>query len=318
MRLASHSDASTVGARGCVLVTGARGFTGVYVRAELEAAGYRVLGSVVGGVAGPHEVELDLTVPAQCSQVMEQVRPDFIVHLAAISFVQHENAEEFYRVNVIGTTNLLQAVSDAGLTPRCILIASSVNIYGNTAGLLSEGQLPHPVNHYAASKLAMEHMVAGWSERLPIVTVRPFNYTGAGQDARFLVPKIVAHFAARAPVIELGNLDIERDFSDVRMVANCYRRLIEGNAEGNAVGQTVNICSGHAQSLRAIIDMMQQVAGYEIDVKVNQNFVRVSDVKTLVGSPERLRALIGEPMAIPFIQTLEWMYGESASGKGLA
>jgi len=63
---------------------------------------------------------------------------------------------------------------------------------------------------------------------------------------------------------------------------------------------------------------MQQVAGYEIDVKVNQNFVRVSDVKTLVGSPERLRALIGEPMAIPFIQTLEWMYGESASGKGLA
>jgi len=312
----------TTGARGCVLVTGARGFTGAYVRAELEGAGYRVVGSVVGGAAGADEVELDLTVPAQCRRIMEQVRPDFIVHLAAISFVQHENAEEFYRVNVIGTTNLLQAVADAGLTPRCILIASSANIYGNTAGLLSELQLPHPVNHYAASKLAMEHMVAGWTERLPIVIVRPFNYTGAGQDARFLVPKIVAHFAARAPVIELGNLDIERDFSDVRMVANCYRRLVESNAEGNAqasaVGQIVNICSGQAQSLRGIIDMMQQIAGYEIDVKVNQNFVRLSDVKTLVGSPQRLHALIGEPMAIPFFQTLEWMYGEKASRKGMA
>jgi len=314
MRLVSRSDAIVAGARGCVLVTGARGFTGAYVRAELEGAGYRVVGSVVGIAAGADEVELDLTVPAQCRQVMEQVRPDFIVHLAAISFVQHENAEEFYRVNVIGTTNLLQAVADAGLTPRCILIASSANIYGNTAGLLSESQLPHPVNHYAASKLAMEHMVAGWTERLPIVIVRPFNYTGAGQDVRFLVPKIVAHFAARAPVIELGNLDIERDFSDVRMVANCYRRLIEGNA----VGEIVNICSGQAQSLRGIIDMMQQIAGYEIDVKVNQNFVRLSDVKTLAGSPQRLHALIGEPMAIPFFQTLEWMYGEKASRKGMA
>ena len=297
-----------------MLVTGARGFTGVYVRAELEAAGYRVVGSVVGNGVGANEVELDLTEPAQCRQVMEQVRPDFIVHLAAISFVQHENAEEFYRVNVIGTTNLLQGVVDAGLTPRCILIASSANIYGNTAGLLSESQLPHPVNHYAASKLAMEHMVAGWTERLPIVTVRPFNYTGAGQDVRFLVPKIVAHFAARASVIELGNLDIERDFSDVRMVANCYRRLLEGNA----AGQVVNICSGQAQSLHGIIDMLQQIAGYEIDVKVNQNFVRLSDVKTLLGSPQRLRALIDEPMAIPFFQTLEWMYGESASRKGMA
>lgn len=310
--MASLSDSAKHKPR--VLITGARGFTGVYVSAELEAAGYQVIGSVIGTPNGAAEVELDLTSLIQCRAVIEQLRPDYVVHLAAVSFVQHENAEEFYRVNVIGTTNLLQAISDARLEPKRVLIASSANIYGNASGQLTESQLPQPVNHYAASKLAMEHMIAGWSDRLPIVVVRPFNYTGVGQDVRFLVPKIVSHFARRAPVIELGNLDIERDFSDVRMVANSYRRLIEKDT----AGQVVNVCSGQGQSLRTVIDMLQKIAGYEIDVKVNQAFVRLSDVKTLVGAPQRLRELIGEPMAIPFFQTLEWMYGAEVFGKGVA
>ena len=305
--MASPSDQANAdaGQRGCVLLTGANGFTGKYVRAELEAAGYTVVGAVVGGSRGPHEVTLDITSPDNCRRVMERVRPDYLIHLAAISFVQHADADAFYRVNVIGTMNLLQAMADAKLSPRRLIIASSANVYGNaTAGVIAESQPPQPVNHYAVSKLAMEFMVKTWNDRLPIVITRPFNYTGVGQEPHFLVPKIMSHFVQRAPLIELGNLDVERDFSDVRMVAQAYRGLLEQDC----AGQTVNICSGRPFSLRAILDTMQQIAGYQIDVRVNPAFVRQSEVKTLVGSPDRLRALVPGLQPVPLEETLRWMY----------
>ena len=286
-----------------VLLTGARGFTGAYVRAELERAGCRVVGAVVADPA-EHEVRLDLTDSANCRAVVEAVRPDYAVHLAAISFVQHAEVAEFYRVNTVGTANLLQALLDAKLAPRRVLVASSANVYGNAGGVLVETQAPQPVNHYAASKLAMEHMVASYADRVPIVVTRPFNYTGAGQDVRFLVPKIVSHFVRGERAIELGNLDVERDFSDVRDVARIYRQLLAADS----AGQTVNVCSGRAYALREVIAMMRDIAGYEIDVRVNQSFVRVSEVKTLVGSRERLVSLIGEQASISLPQTLQWMF----------
>jgi nucleoside-diphosphate-sugar epimerase len=295
------ADAQT---RPCVLLTGANGFTGVYVRAELEAAGYKVVGAVVGIPAGQHEVALDITSLENCREVMEAVRPDYVVHMAAISFVQHADPEAFYRVNVMGTLHLLQALVDAGVAPQRVLIASSANIYGNaTAGVIAETQPPQPVNHYAVSKLAMEHMVRTWCDRLPIVISRPFNYTGVGQEKHFLVPKIVSHFTRSAPVIELGNLDVERDFSDVRMVARIYRGLLERDC----AGETVNVCSGQPYSLRKIVSMMEEIAGYQIEVQVNPAFVRQSEVKTLIGSSEKLRALLGDLEVIPMSDTLRWM-----------
>ncbi|HEV2611571.1 MAG TPA: NAD-dependent epimerase/dehydratase family protein [Noviherbaspirillum sp.] len=303
--MASPSDISASAGRGCVLLTGARGFTGKYVREELERAGYSVIGAIVGAAAGPHEVTLDITAPDNCRRVMEKVRPDYLVHLAAISFVQHADAEAFYRVNVIGTLNLLQAIADAGLSPRCVLVASSANIYGNArADQITEAQPPQPVNHYAVSKLAMEHMVRTWSDRLPIVLTRPFNYTGVGQEPHFLIPKIVSHFVQRAQVIELGNLDVERDFSDVRTVANAYRRLLE---EAPA-GEVFNICSGRGHTLGGVLDMMSAIAGYPIDVRVNPAFTRANEVKRLVGSAEKLQRAVGQVATYPLESTLDWMY----------
>jgi nucleoside-diphosphate-sugar epimerase len=188
-----------------------------------------------------------------------------------------------------------------------VLVASSANVYGNaTAGIIAETQAPCPVNHYAVSKLAMEHMVRTWCDRMPIVITRPFNYTGVGQAPHFLVPKIVSHFVQRAPLIELGNLDVERDFSDVRMVANVYRRLLECDC----AGEIVNVCSGRPYSLRAILGMMQEIAGYEIEVRVNPAFVRQSEVKILIGSVEKLHSLVGELRITPLEETLRWMAGE--------
>lgn len=299
------SEQAGAATRGRVLLTGANGFTGRYVRAELEAAGYTVIGAVVGAPASQQEVALDITSLDDCRAVMESVRPEYLVHLAAISFVHHADAEAFYRVNVIGTLNLLQALADTGVVPRRILIASSANVYGNAAaGVIAESQPPQPVNHYATSKLAMEHMVRTWCDRLPIVMTRPFNYTGVGQERHFLVPKIVSHFKANAPVIELGNLDVERDFSDVRVVARAYHGLLESHC----AGEIVNVCGGRPYSLRDILTMMEDIAGYRIEVQINPAFVRQSEVKTLIGSSVKLHALVGELEAIPLQKTLRWMY----------
>jgi nucleoside-diphosphate-sugar epimerase len=300
-----HSENADAARRGCVLLTGARGFTGVYLRAELEAAGYAVVGGVVGAGAGPREVTLDITSLDNCRRVMERVHPDYLVHLAAISFVQHADAEAFYRVNVIGTLNLLQALADAQVAPRNVVVASSANVYGNaTAEEILESQLPQPLNHYGASKLAMEHMVHTWADRIPIVVTRPFNYTGVGQGPHFLVPKIVSHFAQQAPEIELGNLDVAREFSDVRMVALAYRRLIEAAPPG----ETFNICSGVVYSLAEVLAMMTDIAGYSIDVKVNPACARYNEVKRLVGSTKKLHAVVGPIRQFPLHQTLDWMY----------
>jgi nucleoside-diphosphate-sugar epimerase len=285
-------------------MTGADGFTGVYARAELEAAGYRVIGAVIGAPRGDHEVTLDITAPEHCRAVMAQVRPDYLMHLAGISFVAHADASAFYTVNVLGTVNLLQAMIDVGLKPQRVLVASSANVYGNsTEGMQDESQVPAPVNHYAVSKLAMEHMVRTFVDRLPIVITRPFNYTGIGQAPQFLVPKIVDHFKRRAELIELGNLDVERDFSDVRMVATAYRGLLEADC----AGQTVNICSGHPYALRKILALMHEICGYQIEVRVNPAFVRANEVKVLVGSPTRLTHILGELPLRPLEETLRWM-----------
>lgn len=300
-----HSDNSDAARRGCVLLTGARGFTGVYLRAELEAAGYSVVGGIVGAGVGAREVTLDITSLDNCRRVMERIRPDYLVHLAAITFVQHADAEAFYRVNVIGTLNLLQAIADARLSPRNVVVASSANVYGNANAVeIVEEQLPQPLNHYGVSKLAMEHMVRTWADRIPIVVTRPFNYTGVGQEPHFLVPKIVSHFVQHASEIELGNVDVAREFSDVRMVALAYRRLIEDAP----AGETFNICSGVAYSLAEVLAMMSEIAGYTINVKVNPAFTRYNEVKRLAGSTKKLHSAIGRIRTFPLHETLAWMY----------
>jgi GDP-6-deoxy-D-talose 4-dehydrogenase len=284
------------------LVTGVRGFTGAYVRDELLAAGYDVVGTLIEAPV-PGERNLDVTSIEECRQVLGELRPTHIVHLAASAFVADDDALDMYRVNVIGTLNLLQACADIGHRPDKIVIASSANVYGNAAGVVDENVAPSPVNHYAASKLAMEHLVRTWFDRLPIVMTRPFNYTGRGQSDRFLVPKIVSCFVQRQPFVELGNLEVARDFSDVRTVAHIYRALLEGPA----VGEVVNLCSERPYTLHQVVEMVRQASGRDLEIRVNPSFVRANEVNVLVGSAAKLRRLVPDAAPIPFADTIKWM-----------
>ena len=282
------------------LLTGAGGFTGRYLEPSLLQRGYQVVRLDPGGPQ-----TCDLTDRFAVEDLVGRVEPAFVVHLAAVTFVAHGNPEDFYRVNVLGTLNLLQALAKLERAPSQVIIASSANVYGTpNVEVLDESLCPAPVNHYACSKLAMECMVRTWFDRMPILITRPFNYTGPGQADHFLVPKIVKHFRERAPYIELGNLHVSRDYSDVEDVVATYLALLEAGARS----EVVNICSGRAIALLDIISMMNEIAGYEIEVRVNPEFVRENEVPRLIGSTAKLRSLANPPVPRPFTETLRRMY----------
>ncbi|MFA9218280.1 MAG: GDP-mannose 4,6-dehydratase [Sphingomonadaceae bacterium] len=293
------------------LITGLAGFTGQYLAAELRAAGYQVFGSVTPGTLAPAagQYAVDLTDRAAVAAMVQAVQPQVVAHLAGIAFVGHADVEQIYRVNVCGTRNLLEALAalPAAQRPNAVLLASSANIYGNTdVGVIDEQVAAAPANDYAVSKLAMEYMARLWQDKLPLIVTRPFNYTGVGQHENFLLPKIVGHFRRQATDIELGNLQVWRDFSDVRMVAAAYRGLLAAPAA--AAGRAFNICSGHAYSLGEALAMMEEIAGYPITVHVNPAFVRANEVARLVGDHGRLASVVGALTPPPLADTLRWMY----------
>lgn len=302
-----------------VLVTGADGFTGRYVAAGLAAQGHEVHGLVhrlegqkVPGVSAMHAG--DLSDPAAMLRVVRQVQPQRVVHLAAIAFVAHGDAQAMYSTNLLGTRNLLEALVAAPVAPEAVLLASSANVYGNgTEGVLDERTPAAPANDYAVSKLAMEYLARLYMGRLPIVISRPFNYTGVGQDESFLLPKIVAHVKRAAPVIELGNLDVARDFSDVRMVVQAYLRLLQTPA---AVGQTFNVCSGKAYTLTEVLNLVREVSGCDFEVRVNPAFVRANEVKTLLGSRAKLEGCVGALDTFELRDTLRWMLAAGRARRG--
>ena len=276
-----------------LLVTGASGFTGKHFVKAARDYGHEVIA-----------LEADLR---DCDAVKQQVllaAPEAVVHLAGISFVGHADPCAFYHVNVIGTLNLLDALTALIQPPRGILLASSANVYGNCEqSPITEEQSPAPVNHYAMSKLAMEYMARTYLDRLPLFFARPFNYIGPGQRESFVTPKLVAHFVQRAESVDLGNLDVEREFNDVRFVCEAYLQLLDKALPG----EVYNICSGKPIALKSVFDLLSQITGHHMQIKLNPAFVRNNEIHRLYGNPEKLYRLVGD-IPLPALQdTLQWM-----------
>ncbi len=275
-----------------VLVTGADGFTGTYLVAELQSRGHEVVAFAS-----------DITDAAAVDAEVARVRPERVIHLAAIAFVGTDAVDPFYQVNQLGTYHLLDAV--ARHAPHAhVLIASSANIYGNTTGgYLDESTPPNPANHYAVSKWAMELGARMWADRLHITIARPFNYTGVGQEEQYLIPKIVAHFRRREPVITLGNIDVSRDFGDVRSVVTAYCGL----SLAPPAAQVVNVCTGRVWNIRQIIAIASRITGHDIEIATNPAFMRANEVEILAGDASLLHSLLPDWQPKSLEDTLEWM-----------
>lgn len=292
-----------------VLITGINGFTGKYLACELKNAGYDVHGIVRDKKNLADENYTchtgDISNVCELLEILKFVKPAVVIHLAGISFVAHGDANAIFQSNLIGSHNLLEALVESRLTFDSILLASSSNVYGNVVdGILDELTPTDPANIYAISKLGMEQTAKLYNDKLPIIIARPFNYTGVGQADRFLIPKIVAHISQKKATIELGNLDVTRDFSDVRSIVQAYRGLIEAP---RSIGQIVNVCSENGWSLRDVVAVACDVSGHSLEIQVNPKFVRHNEVKTLLGSRKKLDSLISVRNNYKLPETIKWM-----------
>ena len=271
-----------------ILITGLSGFTGRYLGDMFREKGWEVVG--LSNEAGKDTVVCDLRDRDQTFRAIESINPSGVIHLAGVSYPAHEPAIDFYAINTIGTTNLLDALLKNADAVEKVVIASSANVYGRAMNSrISEDAVCAPVGHYAASKMAMEHLVSTYYEKLPIVQTRPFNYTGPGQNLNFLIPKIVDHFKRKASEIALGNIDVERDFLDVRDVASAYCSIFSGTV----TSEVVNICSGTLTSLEDIIAKLTKITNQKIRVVVDPRFVRSNEIKSLGGDNTKLSSLFG-------------------------
>ncbi len=272
-----------------ILITGINGFTGIHLEKFLSQKGFDVYGTVIDTPKNQKHFQCDITKKEQIDTVIAQVQPNYLIHIAAISFPGESNASLIYDVNVIGTENILKALVAHNIFPKKVLLASSATVYGNQGKeILDEDMCPHPVNHYGCSKLAMECMASNYFNMLKIIIVRPFNYTGVGQEKHFLIPKIVSHFKERKMEIELGNLNVAREFNDVNYIVGCYYKLLLSHAES----AILNLSSSNPIALFDVIQAMEKIAGYKIKVKVNPLFVRENEIHSLSGSTKKLASVI--------------------------
>jgi nucleoside-diphosphate-sugar epimerase len=291
------------------LITGQQGFTGQHLTTELERNGYEVWGLGDGPPTVARNVQANLLDLDALRQAIQTAQPHYVIHLAGVAFVGHGQPKAFYDVNLVGTRNLLEALGPVATNLKCVLLASSANVYGNLqGGLLSESNPVNPANDYAVSKLAMEYMAKLWLPKIPVVLARPFNYTGVGQSDSFLIPKIVSHFIQKRPTIELGNMDVWREFNDVRDIAFAYRKLIEAAP----IGETVNVCSSNLVSLKEALALATELTGHSLEPKVNPLFVRSNEVLKLGGDAAQLKRFIPDWQPRRLRETLAWMLSEAS------
>ncbi|MGZ2369866.1 GDP-mannose 4,6-dehydratase [Ancylomarina sp. YFZ004] len=288
-----------------VLITGIDGFTGVYLEKLFLNEGLQVYGTVNQISQNKNHFFCDIRDKVSLGKIVKEISPNYVVHLAAISFVGEEDKLLMYDVNIIGTQNLLDSLVENNLKPKKVILASSAAVYGNQgASVLDESMVPKPINHYGYTKLVMEHLASTYFSKLNIVIVRPFNYTGVFQSSTFLIPKIVKHFAERKEYIELGNIDVAREFNHVEDIAQIYFKLLSIKEDS----LTVNICSSHSIYVQDIISYLNQIAGYEIKVTQNPLFVRKNEIKELKGSSDQLFTLLKCDFKRDVFYTLKEMY----------
>jgi GDP-4-dehydro-6-deoxy-D-mannose reductase len=303
-----------------LLVTGAGGFVGGHLVELLrrQAPAPTVYGVVLphgslgwGGAQGARILEADLDDPAAAVAVVEQARPDAIVHLAGQSSVAQSWLDPggTLRTNVLGIVHLLDAARRAALRPA-VLVVGSAEEYG----AVSEDELPireetplQPASPYAVSKAAQGALALlyGPAGGMRVMLTRTFHHTGPGRGEAFAESSFARQIAEieqglREPVIAVGNLEAVRDFTDVRDVVRAYLLLVE---KGEA-GRAYNVCSGRGLRIREILERLLARSPARVELRVDETRLRPADVPVQVGDPSRLRAATGWEPRIPLDQTL--------------
>lgn len=297
-----------------ILITGAGGFVGGWVRQALAPLADE--GSVE--IVGPqNEVRLDVTDRAALAAAIREAQPHAVIHLAAIAAPSEarKQPDHAWEVNVDGTINLARAILDS--TPRATLIfASSSEVYGESFREqhvpLNELALLQPTTFYGASKAAADLLLGQLAhEGLRVVRFRPFNHTGPGQLSNFLIPSLAEQVARieaglQAPVLKVGNLDVRRDFLDVRDVVRAYvdAALCAVDLPRASV---FNLASSSPIGVGEIIDWFCRQSTVEISVEQDPALMRPGEIQTVSGSFRKAENELGWRPEFPIERTLEQM-----------
>ncbi len=303
------------------LITGISGFAAAHLGRRLLADGHEVFGTTRGAPAAraaacqtlpPDRVAVvGLDDEPGMTAVVRRARPDGLFHLAALTSVPASFADpkETYRANLLGSLTVFAAVRDAGVNCRIVSVGSS-----DAYGLVEAEELPivesaafRPLSPYAVSKAAADLAAYQWSKvhGLDIVRLRPFNHTGPGQAAHFVCSDFARQIVEvkcgrRHASLDAGNLDVVRDFTDVRDVVNAYVLAWERGASGEAY----NVCSGTARTPRQILYTMMRLSGTEAAITVRAARQRRVDIPVLIGSAAKLRGATGWAPVIGWEHTL--------------
>jgi len=256
--------------------------------------------------------ECDLKDASSVSRIVNEIKPDKIFHLAAQSFVPsswHAPAETL-TTNIVGELNLFEAVRRAGLNPW-IQIAGSSEEYGmayNKELPIKENSPLRPLSPYGVSKVGQDLLAYQYymSYKLNVVRTRGFNHTGPRRGEVFVCSDfarqiVLVERGLQPPVMRVGNLDAERDFTDVRDMVRAYWLSLEKCKPG----EVYNICSGKSYKISAVLEMLLGMTKETIEVKVNESKFRPSDVLVLQGDSSKFRKETGWEPEIPFEKTLK-------------
>src|SRR5690554_105546 len=288
-----------------ILLTGANGFVGQTLSQLLDRQRYAVTHAITPGscyvskVSADHMIILDIRNEDDVIAAIQKVQPDIVIHLAAISHVPTSFSQPVltWQTNVLGTVNILQAL-DKYAPQAFLLFVSSSEVYGDTFKsnqALTEDSPCLPMNPYAASKLAAELACQQYFRQgMQGVIARPFNHIGPSQSEAFVTASFAKQIAAielnlQAPTLQVGNLNAYRDFLDVRDVCAAYLALIE--LSNTPLDKRIfNIASGTACSIQDVLDTLLSLSTTSIEVALDPQRLRPSDIPFAVGNSQHLQA----------------------------
>jgi nucleoside-diphosphate-sugar epimerase len=287
-----------------ILITGAGGFAGKILRKKLAEKYPNTYGLDLS-LEGKNSFSADITDYKSVVSCLKQIKPDFIFHLAAISRVDLKDKRRIYEVNTLGTLNIANACLELESLPK-ILFTSSAQVYGNTLkNNIDENTKVNPVNHYGASKAACENILMGFISDvgLPVVISRSFNHTGRGQAPNFIISKFIEAFKKKTQVLDVGNLDVIRDFLDVRDTVNAYISIMNNFHSG----EIYNVCSGNGIQLKKIPKELEKLTNHKIQFTVNPDFLRDNEIMEITGSNSKIRKQCFWEPVYSIEDTLKWM-----------
>lgn len=258
---------------------------------------------------GVEYYDLDIRLADEIRAVVREINPAQIYHLAGVSAVDvsWNSPRLTFEVNVLGAYNLFEAAMSLSSTPR-ILNVSTSQVYASSDRILSETSPLGPDNPYAASKAMAELLRVQYRKGSEgaIVTARSFNHTGPGQTPNFVLPSMAKQFAEmeagkRARSLTVGNIEVKRDFTDVRDVVSAYSALLEKGRSG----EVYNVCSGYAVRLADCIRKFEAISGVSVKINTDPTRVRSNDVSLILGDATKIRTETGWTPQIPLDKTIQ-------------